>query len=331
MRSRPVRTAIPLPLQKMHTNQGSVTFTGYFGGGDASLSKYVLAGFAGGIRSSIDGGAIWSSEVSGATATYQSVRYLGGQFVAVGAVYSGGPIISVSSGDGSWATRTSDAGSVVLYDVAHDGRSTYMAAGQAVSPGGPTIVRSVDNGLTWQKVTTTGLSYTISDDGYVLVYAFEKWILGTSFGALYTSEDGERWTTIVPSIPVQTQGDCTSGAYANGRVIITRINGEATYSDDGENFTHYLPGGIAPSYTGICYAGNDNWIFASQSVLETSYDNGMTIHPVGVLDFAGLTPVTQFSPICIFSSLDDYSSAYPGVPQIIIGGVAGNVLYTTTP
>ncbi len=217
---------------------------GQGGSAPEGTAMFVAQGHLGRTTLSCDGGHSWVADQSNDDAARcweppnslpdcdhdpgagRGIAHGEGWFVAT---YGWGPPGGVErSRDGvTWETVISGT---TFGGVAHDGASTFVAAGN-------TPQRSTDGGATWTELPYAGLSYPIRRFGYV-PHDGGRWIIvadGNGGREIAVSSDaGDSWT--FPEIPagcgaaVQTDGGI---AYGNGVIVIVGGDGVACRSTDG--------------------------------------------------------------------------------------------------
>ncbi len=131
----------------------------------------------------------WTKSTWPGSAVLTRVRFMGGDFFAVGQSRS----ILTSSNGAQWRLLISADYTVCLYDIARDG-ARLVAVGQR-SNGKAYLARSTDGGLTWQEpsgelnVSLSGVAY-----GAGLFVAVGGNQAGN--GVLLTSADGLNWSVV---------------------------------------------------------------------------------------------------------------------------------------
>jgi hypothetical protein len=87
------------------------------------------------------------------------------------------------------------------------------------------------DGVTWNAITSSGLSYPYSIQS--IAYGNGKWVAGNLVGQVAYSTDGVSWIwTETGDIPGFGMGSIHSIAYGDGKFVAAIINGNMAYLSD---------------------------------------------------------------------------------------------------
>lgn len=227
----------------------------------------VAVGTNGAIRKTTDG-VNWVGVPSTTTFALTEVRYLNGNFIAVGG--SGGVGVLVTSTDGTtWVQRgisgnnVSGTNNSILLSVAYGG-GKYVAVGAQ-----GTILYSSDL-TTWTLVTTAAGTKSFNR----VAYGGGTFVAVGAAGIVYSSTDGVTWTS------------CSAGAtqfndviYANGLFVAVGASGAVYTSPDGVTWTSRSAGSsqfnqviyanslfVAVGNSSACYTSTDGVTWTSRTV-----------------------------------------------------------------
>lgn len=208
-------------------------------------NQYLAVGIGGGIRTSPDG-LIWTDRASGTTSDLRSVLWTGSQYIAVGNL---GRILTSPDG-ATWTNRNSGT-SISFESVAFSG-SVYVATG---SNG----IRISNDSVSWRDPSNGG-----GASGQAVCWSRNQFLLGSDWGELHKSSDGEAWFRVS-----SWNGDVTrllsigGVSYSLGSRFGTT---SLKRSFDGENWTDITPQG-SPTLTDMTWTGealvlldSDNYI-----------------------------------------------------------------------
>ena len=189
---------------------------------------YVAVAFASSIAATSPDGVTWTQRVLPISTNWKSVTYGNGLFVAVSS--SNGTIAATSSNGITWTQRTLPT-STQWYSVIY-GNGKYIAVGLN------NAATSLD-GVTWTLQTIASGSWGALCFGGGLFISAD--ISGTNSSAA-SSMDGITWTPI--TLPVSASW--TSSAYGNNIFLITGNGSSAVVSSNGVSWTgSSLPGGTS--------------------------------------------------------------------------------------
>lgn len=171
-------------------------------------------GSGGTIRHTTDGGATFTNQSSGTSATL--VEMTGSGPLRLWAVGETGAIVSSNDGGASWTPRTSGVG-VRLRAVEAADENTVWAAGSS-----GTILRSTNGGASWSAATlgTQALSSVAAGSTQV------AWVGGSGQYVARTINGGTTWTPV--TVPAGMNGDVirVAGASSDGQRVV--IGGSST-------------------------------------------------------------------------------------------------------
>lgn len=195
---------------------------------------FVIVGDSSKLATSSDG-ASWSISSAGFSSIIDSVTYGDGVFVACG---RGGQIASSNNGT-SWTQHTSGFGVQDIFRVVW-GNGRFVAVGV----GGKASIST--DGETWNISDDVDFPDTIQN----ISYGNGLFVAGLA-GNIYTSPDGEDWTTI----PVPHTA-ATGAVYVDGFWLISGTNGEIYYTSDFVNWIGPIDAGFGTSNINFgLYAG----------------------------------------------------------------------------
>ena len=168
---------------------------------------YVAIGGGGAISTSTDL-ITWTARTSGTAQFLQAVTHNGTKWIAVG---NAG--VTLTSTDAITWTLVTVSGTPTFYSVAANGSTLVAHSGTS-----PFAHYSTDTGATWTAVATVLASGASATNNKGLIYAGGRFVCVSS-SALYTSTDGNTWTT-------QTDGttDNYSGIAYDGTTYVVGSN-----------------------------------------------------------------------------------------------------------
>ncbi len=152
-------------------------------------SRGWAVGDGGRILRTLDGGAAWTIQTSGASASLNAAWFtsdLEGWVVG-----NSGTVLHTTNAGGTWTRLLNTGASEHLYDVQFAHRDT----GWAVGANG-LILRTVNRGGSWQRVSPTlfdlhGVSFAGGNHG---------WAVGDNGVILGTHDGGQKWYTVLPTV-----------------------------------------------------------------------------------------------------------------------------------
>lgn len=152
-------------------------------------SRGWAVGDGGRILRTLDGGAEWSLQSSGASSALNAVWFTSD--VEGWAVGNNGTVLHTTSSGGSWTRLLNAGASEHLNDV----HFTHRDTGWVVGANG-VILRTANRGISWQRVTPTafdlhGVSFAVGRYG---------WAVGDNGVILGTHDGGLRWYTVQPAV-----------------------------------------------------------------------------------------------------------------------------------
>lgn len=233
--------------------------------------RVVAVGSAGTVRTSVDGGATWTSVVP--TADPEGDPLFGvafGSRTAVWAVGDRGSILRSEDGGATWSAQVSGVTGRLWSVSAVDGRTAF-AVGEA-----GVVLKTANGGATWSSVAPAATTATIRG-----VSAFPSGrvvIVGHSGYLRFSADSGATWAApaSVPSaklVDVSMASDLV-GYAATTSFVYKTVNGGANWAlmGSGGNAVH----AVSPSIV---------WIGSSVGVTRASVDGGATWRSV----FTGAT------------------------------------------
>jgi len=219
-------------------------------GVDFGGDRFVAVGEDGLILASLDGRS-WSKQSIATTQWLTDVTYAVGTWIAVGE--SG--LIGVSEDGFNWSKPASGT-SQSLYGVAHDSNE-FVAVGQ-----NGTLLRSSD-GYAW--VAVTGVGFGSSQDFRDVAFGDMQWVLTTTTGGIFTSNNLTSWTARTSS----TTEELWCVRYLADRFIAVGDEGVILTSVDGTAWerrvsgTTYFLKGIETDGSKTITAGERSTLFTS--------------------------------------------------------------------
>lgn len=353
------RTITPKNFPKLQFRQSSTLATGTaWQSGDSSPDgKIVIVGGVGTpiICSSTDGGRTWANETPPSLsppANYglKRVKWLKDRFVAVG--WSG--VVLYSTGDGNWTASSNAidlANGLFAYGIAYDpGNDRFIVSGEATDESnGPLLLVSYDGCETFERITPIGFNNAFLSDYANTIDLFNgKWIVGTAYGNIFTSDDLINWTWKVVSTTDEVTmiyGDVVHTATDNGMWLRSGVGATLSWTFDGDTFQNNRIFELnVVSNNGLVHAGNGIYLAEFNSIQspgaidrdiyividpEDGFYEGMT------MDYDGLTLSDNGSTTLTIASLavtkSDMSEKFPGLKNVIIIDFYGQHLYSEVP
>lgn len=190
----------------------------------------------------------------------------------------------ITSPDGIvWTARTSNAGTTNLHTVAYGAGTAKYIVGSAGGTNG--YLSSTDNGVTWVSAALpTGGGGSIR----ALVFADGRFVGAGSTGSVFTSTDGSTWI-LRQSVTNRTMRDI---AHGNGRyVIVSNSSAAFATSTDGVTWTAGdTAAGSTSSLNAVAY-GNGLFVAVGSNLIATTTDgmNWVNRTPAGSFTFNGIS------------------------------------------
>jgi photosystem II stability/assembly factor-like uncharacterized protein len=289
-----------------------------------ALDDDVWAGNESGILHSSDRGATWSLQQT------FPVNLIGAMTRKGTTLYAGVQFEVYRNTDGLVWTKLAASPGFYIRDVRIVGSTIYVG-------GNGGLVRSTDDGATWQQLYGGFVFALVEQEGDLYV---------CSFGGLYRStDDGVTWTNLIEGLP-ENERYCT-GVFVSGSTIMVNAGGLRRSTDNGTTWTKdadYVSraflqtpmGVIAELPQGLCRTTDDG---ATWTTLGGKGLNVTSLTSAGSMIYAGTASQG------LFSSADDgvswtqapfiNASAIPWMMteragNVVYAALRGGGLYTTT-
>lgn len=241
-----------------------------------SASVCYVAGLAGKILKSINGGTSWSTQTTGTSEDLYAVHFVDTNTgFACG---SNATAIKTTDGGTTWTPMplpvTASVGFRNLYFI--DANTGFIVGGQTTGTGPGTILKTINAGGSWSILTTTPASvhtlYSIFFTSPTIGYASEA-----TGNILKTTNGGTSWIAVTSGIATPLFITCfttaNSGIVAgdNGNIRITNDAG-ASWSGVTSGSIDFLTGtDFYDSNNGVVVGGN---VSANTGVILTTTDGG---------------------------------------------------------